>query len=96
MPEIPPPETPASFEAAMEALEQLVARMETGDMPLEDALREYQRGMELVRACQTALDDAQQRIERSVDRPATPTDTASDPNDSTKVPDIADPDDVPF
>ena len=91
-----PPETPAGFEAAMDALEQLVARMEAGDLPLEDSLREYQRGMELVRACQNALDAAQQRVERLADQSGTPRVTPSDGNDSTQVPDISDPDDVPF
>ncbi|MCA1789274.1 MAG: exodeoxyribonuclease VII small subunit, partial [Thioalkalivibrio sp.] len=52
---ITPPESPAGFEAAMDALEQLVARMEAGDLPLEESLREYQRGMDLVRTCQDAL-----------------------------------------
>ena len=91
-----PPESPAGFEAAMDALEQLVARMEAGDLPLEESLQEYQRGMELVRTCQDALDQAQRRIESVIEGTEPPSSAPSDPNDSTKVPDIADPDDIPF
>jgi exodeoxyribonuclease VII small subunit len=91
-----PPESPAGFEAAMAALEQLVARMEAGDLPLEESLREYQRGMELIRACQDALDEAQRRIDSVIEDSGTPPSGSSDRNDSTNVPDIADPDNVPF
>lgn len=81
----------------MDALEQLVTRMETGDLPLEESLREYQRGMQLVRSCEQALDEAQRRIESVIEEPASPsTSSALDPNDSTKVPDLRDPDDIPF
>ncbi len=79
----------------MESLEQLVARMEAGDLPLEESLREYQRGMDLVRSCQEALDEAQRRIDSVMDSPGSPT-ASSDPNDSTKVPENPDPDDIPF
>jgi exodeoxyribonuclease VII small subunit len=80
----------------MEALEALVARMEAGDLPLEASLREYQLGMELIRACQSALDEAQRKIESLADGSSPDASTGSDPNDTTKVPDIPDSDDVPF
>jgi len=80
----------------MDALEQLVARMEAGDLPLEESLQEYQRGMELVRTCQDALDEAQRRIENVIEGTEPPPSGSSDRNDSTKVPEIADPDDIPF
>jgi len=91
-----PPESPAAFEAAMDALEQLVARMEAGDLPLEESLREYQRGMELVRSCQEALDEAQRRIDSVMESSAPPSPGPMDHNDSTKVPDIPESDDTPF
>ena len=91
-----PPASPAGFEASMEALEALVARMEAGDLPLEESLREYQRGMELIRACQNALDEAQRKIEHLADGEPPPAPVNIDSNDTTKVPDIPDPDDVPF
>lgn len=92
----PPPESPAAFEAAMDALEQLVSRMEAGELPLEESLQEYQRGMELVRSCQEALDEAQRRIDSVIEAAAPPSSAASDRNDTTKVPDISESDDTPF
>lgn len=81
----------------MDALEQLVTRMEAGDLALEESLREYQRGMELVRSCEQALDEAQRRIESAIEEPAASSlPNTSDHNDSTKVQGIADADDVPF
>jgi exodeoxyribonuclease VII small subunit len=57
------PDTPASFEAALAELEELVARMEGGQMPLEASLSAYRRGAALLAYCQDALKDAQQQIE---------------------------------
>lgn len=54
---------PKNFETALQEFEKLVERMEAGDMDLEEALRSYERGMELGRICQSALDEAEQRIE---------------------------------
>ncbi|MDI1244505.1 MAG: exodeoxyribonuclease VII small subunit, partial [Rhodoferax sp.] len=45
------PVAPASYEAALQELEQLVARLESGDMPLEQLLTQYQRGAELLKFC---------------------------------------------
>ena len=47
---------PASYEAALEELEQLVARLESGDMPLEKLLSGYQRGAELLKFCRAKLE----------------------------------------
>jgi len=80
----------------MVALEQLVARMEAGDLPLEESLREYQRGIELVRSCQEALDEAQRRIDTVMESSAASSPAPRDRNDSTKVPDIPESDDTPF
>ena len=51
-----------SFEAALAELEQVVADMEAGQLPLEDALAAYKRGAELLQQCRTRLDDAQQQV----------------------------------
>lgn len=51
------------FEPALAELEQLVVRMERGDMSLEDALQTFERGIALARDCQTALREAEQKIE---------------------------------
>lgn len=52
-----------SFEKALEELERLVERMEEGELTLEESLRTYERGIYLSRACQRALDQAEQRIQ---------------------------------
>lgn len=52
----------ADFEHALEELETLVARMENGDMTLEEALSAYERGVKLYRQCQGALEAAELRV----------------------------------
>jgi exodeoxyribonuclease VII small subunit len=51
------------FEHALSELEGLVERLERGDLPLEDALKTFERGVELTRHCQTSLKAAQQKVE---------------------------------
>ena len=51
------------FEASLAELEELVARMEAGDLPLDEALHSFERGVQLTRECQTALQAAQQRVQ---------------------------------
>jgi exodeoxyribonuclease VII small subunit len=51
-----------SFEAALTELEQVVADMESGKLPLEDSLAAYKRGAELLSFCRSRLDDAQQQV----------------------------------
>jgi exodeoxyribonuclease VII small subunit len=51
------------FEAAMRDLEELVERLEQGDLPLEESLAAFERGVALTRACQSALKDAEQKVE---------------------------------
>jgi exodeoxyribonuclease VII small subunit len=55
------PENP-SFEAALAELERIVTSMEAGQMPLEQSLAAYRRGAELLRFCQSALQEAQQQV----------------------------------
>jgi len=54
---------PPSFEAAMQELEGIVARMESGELPLADSLAAYKRGAELLLFCQGVLKDARQQVE---------------------------------
>ena len=56
------PETP-DFETAMRDLEELVERLEHGDLPLEESLAAFERGVMLTRACQSALKEAEQKVE---------------------------------
>ncbi len=50
------------FERALDELEKLVERMEQGELSLEESLKLYERGIELSKACQKALDAAEKRI----------------------------------
>jgi exodeoxyribonuclease VII small subunit len=58
-----PASTPASFEVALAELEAIVARMESGELPLEEALAAYKRGAQLLQFCQSTLKDAQQQVQ---------------------------------
>ena len=63
MPKKNPAEQPvASFEQAMEELEELVAKMESGELPLEASLAAYQRGSELVKYCAAQLERVEKQI----------------------------------
>lgn len=79
--------TAPSFEAALGELEGIVAAMEAGKMPLQDALDAYKRGVALLRRCQATLTAAEQQIRildadtlRDFDAPqdAPPEDKSSD------------------
>jgi exodeoxyribonuclease VII small subunit len=54
---------PLDFEAAMRDLEEIVERLEHGDLPLEESLKAFERGIMLTRNCQAALKDAEQKVE---------------------------------
>lgn len=54
---------PKSFEASLEALEQIVRDLEQGDLPLEKSLELFEQGIRLSRECQERLSQAERRIE---------------------------------
>lgn len=58
-----------SFEDALRALEDVVRRLESGEVPLDDSISLYERGEALRKHCQARLDAAQARIERIVAGP---------------------------
>ena len=58
----PAPTAPASYEAALAELEQLLARLESGDMPLAQLLTQYQRGAELLKYCREQLEAVEGQI----------------------------------
>ena len=58
-----------SFEQALKALEDVVRRLETGEVPLEESIDLYERGEKLRKHCQARLDAAQARIEKIVAGP---------------------------
>jgi exodeoxyribonuclease VII small subunit len=51
-----------TFEEALSQLEALVARLEVGDLPLEEALRAFEEGVRLTRLCAARLEDAERRV----------------------------------
>jgi len=57
------PEQARSFEASLEALEQIVQQLESGDLPLEKSLELFEQGVRLSRECQERLSQAERRIE---------------------------------
>jgi exodeoxyribonuclease VII small subunit len=73
-------DAPASFEAALAELEDIVAKMEGGRLPLAESLAAYKRGALLLQYCQTTLKDAQQQVqvlEKGVLKAFVPTDAGS-------------------
>ena len=58
-----------TFEQALRALEDVVHKLESGDVPLDDSISLYERGEALRKHCQARLDAAQARIERIVQGP---------------------------
>lgn len=63
------PATPAviDFEHSLDELEQLVARMEGGELSLDESLASFERGIGLYRHCQQALDQAELRVRLLLD-----------------------------
>jgi exodeoxyribonuclease VII small subunit len=51
------------FEQALVELEAVVEKLEHGDLALEEALKQFERGIELTRGCQASLKQAEQRVE---------------------------------
>jgi exodeoxyribonuclease VII small subunit len=60
--------TPKDFEAAIAELERIVKQLEEGDLPLEQSLALYERGVQLSRFCHGRLEDAERRIEVLTER----------------------------
>jgi len=61
----PPSDTPGetrTFEAMMERLHELVGRLETGNLTLEESIQSFEEGMALVKKCTAVLSQAEQRI----------------------------------
>ncbi len=56
------------FESALKELESIVETLERGDLPLEQSLERFERGVRLSRFCHTRLEDAERRIEILTER----------------------------
>lgn len=70
----------AQFEESLDALEQLVVRMEQGELNLDDSLQSFERGIALYRNCQGALDQAKVRVSQLLDPTAPDTAQPFDPD----------------
>jgi exodeoxyribonuclease VII small subunit len=57
------PTAPPGFEQSLEELETIVRQMESGDLPLDQTLELFERGVALARACRERLEDAERRVE---------------------------------
>lgn len=55
---------PMTFESSMTRLEQIVRAMERGDVALEESLKLFQEGTELVRSCEKLLEEAQMQVNK--------------------------------
>ena len=58
-----------TFEESMQRLEQIVRAMERGDVPLEESLKLFQEGTELVRSCNQLLENAQLQVKKIATAP---------------------------
>ncbi len=56
------------FEESLEKLEQLVERMEEGELTLEESLKSFEDGMKLTRECQQALVQAEQKVKLLIEQ----------------------------
>jgi len=68
------------LEQSLEELEALVERLETGDLPLEEALKQFEQGVKLTRSCQTILKQAEQKVEVLLKKTDAAEPTAFDPS----------------
>ena len=55
-----------SFEESLEKLEEIVNRLENGDVPLDEAIDEFKKAMDLVKICNDKLNDAEESIAKIV------------------------------
>jgi exodeoxyribonuclease VII small subunit len=65
-PGVPPDIAAMNFEDALAELEQIVRRLEGGQIKLDEAIMSYERGARLKRHCERKLNEAQQRVDRIV------------------------------
>lgn len=62
-----------NFEDSLAELEQLVERMEQGNLPLEEALKLFERGIQLTRVCQKSLKEAEHKVQLLLEENGEPT-----------------------
>ena len=60
---MPVPKKAVKFEKALEELERIVARLEKGNLPLEESLQCFEQGIKSARECRAYLEEAEKRVE---------------------------------
>jgi len=60
---VPKKNDSVNFEKSLRELEELVEKMEEGDLSLEESMKYFERGITLTRACQKALSEAEQKVQ---------------------------------
>jgi exodeoxyribonuclease VII small subunit len=55
-----------NFEGALQKLQAIVAKMEDGDLPLEEALKAFEEGVRLAKFCTKKLDEAERKVEKLI------------------------------
>lgn len=60
-------DTTLSFEQSLTQLENIVKTMDSGELSLEDSLQAFERGIGLIRACQTQLQQAEQKVQQLIE-----------------------------
>lgn len=86
------------LESAMQQLEELVVRMESGDLSLDDSLKAFEQGIELSKQCQHALKQAEQRVKMLLSKTsdAEPVNVDNTPSTPSSKNDIDANDELPF
>lgn len=74
------------FEQSLQQLEALVEAMENGDLGLEESLKAFEKGVALTRACQAALDNAEQRVNLLLQENGKPVEQPFAPDDLSDTP----------
>lgn len=64
------------FEQSIEELEHIVSQLEKGELPLDDSLKQFERGINLAQKCQKILSQAEQKIEMLTTNKERPDETA--------------------
>lgn len=72
-----------NFEKSLSSLEKLVEELEKGELSLEEALKNYEKGISLARECQTALKNAEQRVHTLMEENTQLVERAADDDDDT-------------
>ncbi len=53
-----------TFEEAMKRLEEIARALDTGDLPLEDSIKMFEEGMQLIEFCQARLEEAEKKVQK--------------------------------